>query len=461
MKSEAINLRHVLEMGFRFDPSLHLSEGVIVREILKDMPCKVTTLSSATESIFIGNIFSRIWVKDQEHGVPYLSASDTTLANLNTRQYLAKRQAAAMPHLILKKGWILTTCSGTLGNTTFTNANYEGRIATHDLIRIVPGIKKMPGGYIYAFLAGKYGYYQLTQSQFGGVVKHVNPSQVGQILIPQFPESFQIEIDGMIQEAARLREEADSALSSVHNFFESKIKNISKKTSDKSLRCSCVKIKDIQSSLGTRFEASYYTSLGSEYEELIKKHFNSEPLNYFYKEISRPDLFKRTYVSSSNGHMFIGSTELFYNIPKSNKFVSSATPKLESLILQEGWTVMPRSGTVSLGEVAYATSQHAQKLASEDVVRLKPDNILKGAYAYGFLSSNIGNALIRKSIFGSVIQHIEPPMLETIPVPVFDDEFECIAKSVIDANKRLGRAGQLELDAIAKVETEIEKWSKA
>ena len=65
------------------------------------------------------------------------------------------------------------TCSGTIGNVIFTNSTFEGRIATHDLIRVVPDDSKMLKGVVYAYLSSKYGYCQLTQSKFGGVVKHI------------------------------------------------------------------------------------------------------------------------------------------------------------------------------------------------------------------------------------------------------------------------------------------------
>lgn len=68
--------------------------------------------------------------------------------------------------------------------------------------------------------------------------------------------------------------------------------------------------------------------------------------------------------------------------------------------------------------------------------------------------------MLNRAIFGSVIQHIEPPMLKIIPIPFFTDDFEEIANKVIDANKKLGKAGQLEQEAISLVEAEIEKWAK-
>ena len=437
----------------RLDPSLHLSEGVKVREQLHDLPFELKSLASVTESIFLGNIFSRIWVKDKEHGVPYLAASDTVLANLNTGQFLAKKQALDMPYLVLKNGWILITCSGTLGNTSYTNKNYAGKMATHDLIRVIPDEKQLPGGYVYAFLSGKYGYYQITQSQFGGVVKHINAAQAGQIQIPILSTNIIEKVDTMIKESARLREEAADALEKAKGFFEEHLQLDCETESTKS-----VSIKSIVSSQNKRFEANYYGSLGASYEEYILENFDNKSLSFFYNSISRPDLFKRSYVSNESGLMFFGSSELFMATPQSSKFVSKKTPNLESLILEEGWVLLPRSGTI--GDVAYATSQHAQKLASEDVIRLKPDNILRGAYAYAFLSSFVGKCILQKAVFGSVIQHIEPPMLNIIPVPIFKDSFDEIANLVISGNKKLGQAGDLELEAIAMVEAEIEKWSK-
>ena len=453
MKTGNTNIKKMHSAAHRLDPSLHLSEGVKVREQLHDLPFELKSLVSVTESIFLGNIFSRIWVKDKEHGIPYLAASDTVLANLNTGQFLAKKQALDMPYLVLKSGWILITCSGTLGNTSYTNNNYAGKIATHDLIRVIPDEKQLPGGYVYAFLSGRYGYYQITQSQFGGVVKHINAAQAGQIQIPILSTNIIEKVDAMIKESARLREEAADALEKAKEFFDDHIHLNKQPEITKT-----VSIKNILSSQNKRFEANYHSSVGATYEKYIVDNFITKPLSFFYNSISRPDLFKRSYVSAESGLMFFGSSELFMATPQSNKFVSKRTPCIESLVLEEGWVLLPRSGTI--GDVAYATSQHAQKLASEHVIRLKPDNILRGTYAYAFLSSKAGKSILQKAIFGSVIQHIEPPMLNIIQVPIFEDKVEEIANLVISGSKKLGKAGELELEAIAMVEQEIENWSK-
>jgi restriction endonuclease S subunit len=55
----------------------------------------------------------------------------------------------------------------------------------------------MLSGFLYAYLASKYGYTLLTQSGFGGVVKHINAEHVANIPVPILPESKQQEIHNL------------------------------------------------------------------------------------------------------------------------------------------------------------------------------------------------------------------------------------------------------------------------
>ena len=247
------NVFHRSGSGYRIDPDVHLSDGVQAREQLAHSPYELSTVGENASQVFLGNIFSRVFVKDKEHGMPYLAASDTVLANIETGRFLSNKQAKTLKNLILKKDWILITCSGTLGNVTYTNKTFENHIATHDLIRVVPNDNKVNKGTLYVFLSGIYGYNQITQSQFGGVVKHINDIQTKAILVPVFPESFQQEVDDLIQESARLREEATDALDKAHTLLHSAFNN--KDTNIKS-----VSIKKIYAAHNQRFEASYYVS---------------------------------------------------------------------------------------------------------------------------------------------------------------------------------------------------------
>ncbi|MCA4482061.1 restriction endonuclease subunit S [Bacteroides xylanisolvens] len=452
MKYNVVNTKNVHSTQ-RFDPSFHLSDAITLREKVENVPFEKVSIADATENVFLGNIFSRIFVKDAEHGIPYLAASDTVLANLDTGRYLSKKQASILSYLMLKKDWIVVTCSGTIGNVTYTNSSFENHIATHDLIRIVPNDEKILRGYLYAFLASKYGYNQLTQSQFGGVVKHINAEHVRNIKVPCFDEFFQEEVNDLIQEATRLREKAADALEYAISFFNTLFPIPFK---DNCL--GKVSSKEIMTSINKRFEASFHISEGKDIDKYIKEHYEWKSLGEVCSNISRPDMFKRYYVK--NGITFLGGADIFLATPDSEKRLSKTkTENISQLVIKEGTILLPRSGTI--GNVAWAHAGHAQKLASEDVIRLLPNDILRAGYVYAFLASKYGKLLIQRYIFGSVIQHVEPPHLKLIPVPIIDQKtMDDIHDKIMLYSSAMGKAIEFEQKAINMVEREIEKWNK-
>ena len=452
MKYNVVNTKNVHSTQ-RFDPSFHLSDAITLREKVENVPFEKVSIADATENVFLGNIFSRIFVKDAEHGIPYLAASDTVLANLDTGRYLSKKQASILSYLMLKKDWIVVTCSGTIGNVTYTNSSFENHIATHDLIRIVPNDEKNLRGYLYAFLASKYGYNQLTQSQFGGVVKHINAEHVRNIKVPCFAEFFQEEVNDLVQEAARLRENASDALEYAIGYFDTLFLMPFKE--------SClgkVSSKEILTSINKRFEASFHISEGKDIDKYIKEHYEWKSLGEVCSNISRPDIFKRYYVKK--GITFLGGADIFLATPDSEKRLSSKKKaNIEALMIKEGTILLPRSGTI--GNVAWAHAGHAQKLASEHVIRITPNDILRAGYVYAFLASKYGKKLIQRYIFGSVIQHVEPPHLKLIPVPIIDKKvMDDIHDKVMVYSSAMGKAIEYERKAITMVEQEIEKWNK-
>lgn len=452
MKYNVVNTKNVHSTQ-RFDPSFHLSDAITLREKVENVPFEKVSIADATENVFLGNIFSRIFVKDAEHGIPYLAASDTVLANLDTGRYLSKKQASILSYLMLKKDWIVVTCSGTIGNVTYTNSSFENHIATHDLIRIVPNDEKILRGYLYAFLASKYGYNQLTQSQFGGVVKHINAEHVRNIKVPCFAEFFQEEVNDLVQEAARLREKAADALEYAISFFNTLFPIPFK---DNCL--GKVSSKEIMTSINKRFEASFHISEGKDIDKYIKEHYEWKSLGEVCSNISRPDIFKRYYVK--NGITFLGGADIFLATPDSEKRLSKTkTENISQLAIKEGTILLPRSGTI--GNVAWAHAGHAQKLASEHVIRLLPNDILRAGYVYAFLASKYGKLLIQRYIFGSVIQHVEPPHLKLIPVPIIDQKtMDDIHDKIMIYSSAMGKAIEFERKAILMVEQEIEKWNK-
>lgn len=449
MKSISVSIKTVRQ-SMRMDGSYHNADINIYDNTLHNH-------SSHCLNFYCSNIYTtgrgrRVYTRP-ERGVPFLSNSDMMAQNpLMSCNYMSRKYGYDESS-VLKGGMILTGRVGAIGQTAFVPNYWEKykMMGSDNIIRIV--VKdEFKNGFIYAYLASKYGNLSFWKHATGGVQPFITDKMVANLPIPDFPASFQQEVDDLIQESARLREEAADALQQAIQQVEDIIPYPSKKN------VGCVSSRTILSSHNRRFEANYYISEGHDIEKYIYKNFKWKPLGQVCEDISRPDIFKRYYVQ--NGIVFLGGADIFLASPDSKKQLSKTkTTNITSLAIKENTILIPRSGTI--GNVAWAHAGHAQKLASEDVIRLQPNDILRGGYIYAFLSSSIGKALIQKHIFGSVIQHIEPPHLKLIPIPIIEDSIiDNMHKLVLEYSKKVGKAIENERKAISMIEQEIESWTK-
>lgn len=458
MKTNIISTKNILPNSFRFDPSFHLSEAIVLRKELDNVPYEKISIKDTKSKVFLGNIFSRIFVKDKEHGIPYLAASDTVLADINTGRFLSKKQSKELEYLMLKKDWIVITCSGTIGNVTYTNATFENHIATHDLIRIVPNDEKMLRGCLYAFLSSKYGYNQLTQSRFGGVVKHINAEHVNSIALPLFPESFQKEVDDLIQESARLREEATEVLDKAKAVLSDYI-NVS--FEKEYFKTAVVSSRDIWDSLQHRLDPPAIMNDGVKTMQDVTAKMAHTTIGNINGKVYRPGIFKRNYVS--NGIPYIKGSEIFLTNPfrRCDQLSRTLTPFIDEMSMKEGQILITCAGSV--GDIKLITKEYEDKksIGSQDIIRLESnDELYTKEYLFVYLQQPFVYDYIQSMKYGSVIERIEPFHIESIPViePTKEvgEEITNIVGRYMDCTYR---AFKCEEKAISMVEQEIEKWN--
>lgn len=253
MKAGKVELKTLLPIKHRFDACYHLSEGTVVKRIIKNSPYPLLTVGDVSDRIFYGNRARRVYVKNRANGIPFLSSSDILQADLENVKLASKKYMPGIEDMKLQKGWILISRSGTIGNCAFATAKHAQKLASEHVIRLVPN-NILRGGLVYSYLASEYGHTLLTQGTFGAVIQHIEPSFIESLPIPNFPLSFQAEVDDLIQESARLREEATDALEEAHRLI---VDNIPVQIERKSHR---VSIQSIRNSHNQRFEGFYYTS---------------------------------------------------------------------------------------------------------------------------------------------------------------------------------------------------------
>lgn len=193
-----------------FDPK---TAGAV--EGLRKAGLKLVPLSDYA-SVELRNQFTRIWAQDREHGIPYLNATDLlSLLALGSpaggARYLSNATDTNVESLIVHEGWLLMTCSGTIGRVFYVPKRLDGWVATHDLIRVIPND---PGtvGYLHAWLSTPVAQAQILSHTHGGQIDHVTDSQVSGILVPELPDRKVKKINGDVIAALASREKAIEAL---------------------------------------------------------------------------------------------------------------------------------------------------------------------------------------------------------------------------------------------------------
>lgn len=173
-----------------------------------------------------------------------------------------------------------------------------------------------------------------------------------------------------------------------------------------------------------RLDAAYHLSEGQLILSAFKKaKIKTESLRKVTERIFYGGRSRRVYVNNPKyGLPFIKGADIIKADFSSLKTISKKrTYNLNEYFLEEGWTLITRSGTI--GRTAFVNKDFIGKAASDDIIRVIPKSLPAG-FLYAFLSSKPGQALLTHGTYGAVIQHIEPEHIENIPVPIFPPEIQ-------------------------------------
>lgn len=153
--------------------------------------------------------FERVWAIDANSGYPYLNATDLlclfALGSPSQVRYLSPESDTDVESLVIREGWLLMTCSGTIGRVYYVPKRLDGWVATHDLIRIIPNSEELTG-YLLAWCTTTTAQVQILSHTHGGQINHVTAEQVGQLLVPIIPAQRVDAIHNTVVSALRSRE---------------------------------------------------------------------------------------------------------------------------------------------------------------------------------------------------------------------------------------------------------------
>ncbi len=457
MKVSTINIKDVRSARLRTDASYHLSEGQVVQKNIASSPYPLMQIKNVSSDIFIGNRAKRVYVSSAEHGIPFLSSSDILKGDLEHVKLASKKYTPEIDRMLLQKGWTLISRSGTIGNCAFATAKHAQKLASEDVIRLVPN-NILRGGLVYAYLASKYGHSLLTQGTFGAVIQHIEPDFVGSLPIPQFPDSFQKEVDDLMQESTRLREEATDALEEakrlIMHFCQEEYDTICLE------KTASVKIKSVRSTLNTRFDPTIYINKGVQWINSIQKQ--SICIGELNVRMWYPGIFKRAYVNDGLPYLK-GSSVFDVNPFKTCDHLSKArTPKLDDLWLKEGMLLITCAG--ACGQIKMITREYEDKgaIGSPDIIRLvSNDPLYTTEYLFAYLQLPPIYNYMQSLKYGSVIERFDIDNIKTLPVIKPTQELsQSVTEKIKSYMDKTYRAFNCEEQAISMVEQEIERWNK-
>lgn len=461
MRTAVIQNRTILTIGVRLDSKFHLSDGISSKNTILNAPYLIKTVGDVSSNIFYGNRAKRIYVKDFKRGIPFISSSEMLNSDLSGVKNISKKYTQSLSGILLKKNWILISRSGTIGNTVFTNDQFENKAGSEHIIRVVPNNNEIYSGFLYSYLSSNIGYTLLTQGTFGAVIQHIEPEHVANIPVPLFPESKQQEIHNLIVESANLRVEANRLLEEAKILLE---KEINVHFQKESFKIGCNNIKDILSSLQCRLDPPALISDGVEtINKLKNKGLIFKSLSECNTYVYRPGIFKRSYVEK--GYPYIKGSELFDNNPflRCQYLSKSKTPFVTKMLLRENQILVTCAG--SCGQVKLITKEFEDKgaIGSQDIIRVEAkDSLFTTEYLFIYFQLPFVFDYIQSMKYGSVIERIEPFHMESIPVFVPSIELSKeISDKINTYKKNMYVAFNKESQAISLVEKEIESWQQS
>ena len=456
------------QKGARFDASFHMSEGLVVRRMIAKSPYGLLNINDVSSDVFYGLRAKRVYVSSPIHGIPFLSSSDILKSDVNNVKLASKSLTPGVEQMSLKKGWTLISRSGTIGNCAFANAKHAQKLASEHVIRLVLN-NILRGGLVYAYLASKYGHSLLTQGTFGGVIQHIEPAFVESLPIPKFPDSFQEIVDNLIQDSARLREEAIETLIIAEKILKNKAElceltsedydYYGHRNSKRSVSCFTRQIKDVGTTTINAFNHS-------ERIRNVKSHIHCQ--TRMLKEVLlngdtfSTGSFPRIEVKAGNGIMLINQKDIFDTIIK-GKYISKRGVKADNLV-DYGEVLVAGVGTLGENETfcrtIFANEDLEGQLISGEFIRMKTIEEIPSGYLFAWLNSDYGFRFLRNIQAGTKLCRPIPKLVLELPVPIIDKESMAEIDSLVrEAHTKRHWANQKELKAISLVEQEIEKWN--
>lgn len=457
------SLSEIIEKGKRLEASVYDIESKQAYMRVKSgiyPSVDLIGVNSPVQKAHYGGRLKRNYVKkNSKNSVGFIGSSEMLDISPKPIKFMVDDERVSDLHV--KKGTVLISRSGTIGNISYVNETLEKYLISEHAMRLE--CNSYPG-YVYAYLKTKTGQALIRSNIYGSVIQQIEPEHLTSIPIPDAPNEVKSKIDSLVSKSYALRDESNALIEKATQLLIDELQlpaiedfDIEYFKKDAPVKTFNVKLSDLE----YRLDASYHVPIVDAIAKHLTKHAE-EVTTIADKRISKsvilPGRFKRVYVEEGQGRVFIGGKQLFELDPSNKKYLSLSqhADRIEKqLELHENMTLITCSGTI--GKVALVGKQWENWTANQHIIRIIPADDSIAGYLNIFLASDYGYYLITRYIYGAVIDEIDDTQVSKVPIPLMKnhDVQVRINALALEANEKRYEAYELEQRALEIMDKEI------
>ena len=461
LKWTTVGVREVVEQGYRLEASVYSNDGRQARRDLEQCKWPISNLCgyNGLATSYHRPRFKRIYVDKSDFPIYQPAQVNELYPKLSA--YISDLTQTDIDALKVKKGQVLLTCSGTIGNCTYVQNTLDDLIFSHDLIRIEP---KEYNGFIYAFLKSRIGISIINTNNYGAVIKHIEPEHLNHIPIPNPPPILKQTIHDLVEKSFKLRDESNELMDEAQALLKEALQlpDVEELQSEQvDQEAGMLHYSVPLSELGNRLDASYHVPIVQAIEQHLQKTAK-EVVKIGDSRISQsvilPGRFKRVYVEEGSGIVFFGGKQIYELDPSNKKYLSISQhgDRIKNqLTLRKNMTMITCSGTI--GKVTIVPKHWDGWTANQHIIRVVPANNKIAGYLYAWLASDYAYPLITRYTYGAVVDEIDDKQVSDIVIPLLHDENteQEINNKVLEGNKKRAEAYELEQEALTILNDQV------
>jgi type I restriction enzyme S subunit len=328
-------------------------------------------------------------------------------------------------------------------------------------MKVCPDEAKIPSGYLYAYLSGKFGVPLVVGGTYGAIIQHIEPRHIADLPVPRLGDKVERKAHELVEDAAQARTAAATLLAEAQGRLLTALHMLCPRPIYEyhSPFTGAVSASLLQN----RCDAFYYCSSNED----ARSAFNTPRVDFRtlgeVAEVFIPGIFKRLYVDDPRyGYPYITGADVFQLESKSDEYLMRRVAIDNSLVLRKGMIVIQEAGQLGglIGRSVLVGDCLDGFACTNNMVRVTPHDHGDTGFLYALLANNFGVRLVAREAAGSSIPHLETSRIKSLQLPwPSKTTRQEIGEPVTNAYALRDRACSLDHTARALVERAIEEMS--